>query len=215
MIKTILLVYLSLILNSCFLFKPSPKKLFKQAINSSTYDVVIVPGVPFDGKEWSMVMRGRVLWATYLYKKGITKNIIFSGAAVYTPYIEAKIMALYAQKLGVPENKIFIEDKAEHSTENIYYSYFLAKSKGFNKIAFATDPFQSRMLMRFSKKRFKTPIQHIPFITDTLKTIHDILTPTIDVNLAFKDNFKSIVETQSKWKRFKGTSGRNIEYIKE
>ena len=213
--RLILFSILAILVNSCFLFRPSAKKQFRSTTKSIPYDAIIVPGVPFDGKEWSMVMRGRVIWASYLYKKGITKNIIFSGGAVYTPYIEAKIMALYANALGVPKENIFTEEKAEHSTENIYYSYWIAKSKGFTKIAVATDPFQSNMLVRFSKKRFKLPIKHIPFLTDTLKTIHDISTPKINTSLALKENFVSIVEAQSKWKRFKGTSGRNIVYLKE
>ena len=34
--------------------------------------------------------------AYYLYKNGYTKNIIFSGSAVHTPYVEAKVMRLLA-----------------------------------------------------------------------------------------------------------------------
>ena len=56
------------------------------------YDAVIVPGVPFNEPSWDKPMLMRVVWAVHLYKRGITKNIIMSGSAVYTPYVEAKIM---------------------------------------------------------------------------------------------------------------------------
>ena len=204
----------SLIIESCSFFRPSPGKLFARALKNHPYDVIIVPGCPFDGNDWSTAMKGRVIWASYLIKRGIAKNVIFSGGAVYSPYVEAKIMALYAEQLGVPKEKIFIEDKAEHSTENIYNSYWIAKKMGFTKIAVASDPFQSNLLMGFTNRRFKLPIAHIPFIIDTLATIDDVH-PTIDPQSAKVDNFRSILETESKWRRFRGTRGKNIKFQKE
>ncbi len=210
----LLIPLLLVVLSSCAFFRPAPNKLFKRALKNQPYDVIIVPGVPFDGKEWTMAMRGRVIWASYLIKKGIAKNVIFSGGAVYTPYVEARIMALYAEQLGVPKEKIILEEKAEHSTENIYNSYWLAKEMGFTKIAVATDRFQSNLLTGFTKRRFKMPIAHIPFIVDTLKTIHNVH-PLIDPSSAKVENFKSIVETQSKHYRRRGTRGKNIVFKKE
>ncbi len=162
-----------------------------------------------------MAMKGRVVWACYLFKRGVARNIIFSGGAVYTPYIEAKVMAMYAEALGIPENKIFIETRAEHSTENIYNSYCLARKMGFNKIAIASDPYQSSLLMGFTKRRFKQPpIVHIPFIIDTLSHL-DKIHPQINPDSAKVENFKSIVEKQTKWQRFKGTLGKNIQFEKD
>ena len=200
--------------SGCAYFRPSPAKLYNRAIKNQPYDVIIVPGYPFDGNDWSQVVKSRVLWATYLYKKGIAKNIIFSGAATYSPYVEGKVMALYAEALGIPKNHIFVEDKAEHSTENIYYSYQLAKKLNFTKIAVATDPYQSPRLMRFTKHRFKLPITHIPFVADSLATIHNVY-PKINASSAKVENFRSIVEKQSKWYRLKGTLGWNIHFEKE
>jgi uncharacterized SAM-binding protein YcdF (DUF218 family) len=210
-----LLLFFTLILvTSCSFFRPGAGKLFRRAIKNQPYDVIIVPGVPFDGKDWSTAMKGRVIWANYLIQKGIAKNVIFSGAAVYTPYVEAKIMALYAEVLGTPKEKIFIEDQAQHSTENIYNSYQLAKKMGFSKMAVASDPFQSNLLMRFTKRRFKLKIDHIPFVIDTLSLIDDVF-PKINPVSAFVSNFKPITETQSFRQRFRGTRGKNIKFEKE
>ncbi|MGQ0828362.1 MAG: YdcF family protein [Bacteroidota bacterium] len=208
------LFIVALIISGCTFFRPSPSTLFKRALKNQPYDVIIVPGVPYDGKNWSTAMKGRVIWAVYLIKKGIAKNVIFSGGAVYSPYVEAKAMALFAEELGVPKEKIFIEDKAEHSTENIYNSYHMAKKMGLTKMAVASDPFQSNLLMGFTKRRFKLPIAHIPFIIDTLATIDDV-DPKINVDSLKVPNFKSILETQSKWYRFQGTRGKNIKFQKE
>jgi len=59
-------------------------------------------------------MKGRVYWSKYLYDRGIGKNIMYSGNAVYTPYFEGEIMALYAKAIGIPPEHIYTELKAEH-----------------------------------------------------------------------------------------------------
>jgi len=210
----LLLLIFTVIISGCTFFRPSPNTLYKRAIKNQPYDVIIVPGVPYNGKMWCSAMKGRVIWAVYLIKKGIAKNVIFSGGAVYSPYVEGQAMALYAEQLGVPKENIFIEDKAEHSTENIYNSYHIAKKMGLTKMAVASDPFQSNLLMGFTKRRFKLPIAHIPFIIDTLATIDDV-NPKINVDSFKVENFKSILETQSKWYRFQGTRGKNIKFEKE
>jgi hypothetical protein len=156
-------------------------------------------------------MKARVLWSVYLYKNKYTKNIIYSGSAVYTPFYEALSMGLYAQKLGVPAQHIFYDTLAKHSTENIYYSYKVAKENGFKTIALATDPFQSVMLGSFTKKRFSSPIQHIPIQFDLIRLLNDAPIE-IDSMLAFKQGFQSIIEKEVFTTRLKGTLGRQIDY---
>jgi uncharacterized SAM-binding protein YcdF (DUF218 family) len=207
---------ISPLLSGCALLHPSPPKLFARAIKNKPYDVIIVPGMPYDGKAWSTLMKGRVRWSSYLIREGIARNVIYSGAAVYTPYVEAKILALYGEALGIPKNKIFMETQAEHSTENIYYSYLLAQKLGFTKIAVATDPVQSAMLMGFSKRRFKLPIMHIPIVVDTLESMDMLdMNPLIKADSAYVGNFVSIKDRLNTWQRFKGTFGRSIPFKKE
>ena len=156
------------VLNSCSFSSHSCKKLLKEA-SIKSYDAIIIPGVPLENGKWSKIMKARLYWSKYLFEKGIAKNIIYSGSAVYTPYLEAEIMALYAEAIGIPKNNIFTEIKAEHSTENIYFSYLLAKKLGFGSIAIASDPFQTRMLKKFTKKRIDKDIDLIPIVFDSLK----------------------------------------------
>lgn len=198
----------------CVSVQKRPRKLLQKAVvENKQFDAIIVPGVPFNGA-WYTTMKGRVLWSAYLYKHGLAKNVIYSGSAVYSPYYEAKIMALYAQELGVQPQHIFVDTLAEHSTENVYYSYLLARNLGFKSIALATDPFQSAMLKRFTRKRFSTPVIHLPIVYDTL-----IQYPYIDITIEPKtasapDSFTSITSREGFWQRFKGTLGRNIPWQK-
>jgi uncharacterized SAM-binding protein YcdF (DUF218 family) len=177
------------------------------------YDAIIVPGVPHNGQNWSSTMRDRVLWSVYLYKSGHAKNVIYSGSAVYTAYEEAAVMALYAEQLGIPREHIFLDSRAEHTTENIYYSYQIAKKQQFECIAFATDPFQGYSMKSFIKK-FEFPIDIFPIDYDTLSSLM-IQEPKINPELAKRDAFTSIVERESKWKRFRGTMGQNIRWQAE
>lgn len=211
--KRFFIILLSFFITSCVLFRPSAQKLTDRALAAhKQYDVIIVPGVPFIEPKWDQTMQMRVLWATHLYKNGSTKKIIMSGSAVYSPYIEGQIMKLYAIECGVPSEDIIVEDKAQHSTENLWYSYKLAKLFGYEKIALATDPFQTRMTYGFGKKCLKD-LKYLPVLFDTLKTLpHN--EPIINY-LPYKiGNFIPITETQSFWYRLRGTMGKHINFKK-
>ncbi|GAB3010018.1 hypothetical protein GCM10027051_09280 [Niabella terrae] len=216
MIKNLLLLLCFLItvaaIEGCVSYRKRPTKLYSQMVEGhKVYDAGIVPGVPFKNGQWDSVMKGRVLWADFLYKKGIVRNLIFSGGAVYSPYYEARIMGLYAMQLGIPEAHIFYETQAEHSTENIYYSYELARKQGFKSIALLTDPFQSSLTKRFTRKRFATPIGHLPFLVDTIRALNHI-NVQIDPAPAYVSGFKSIVEREGWFKRLRGTMGAFIPW---
>jgi uncharacterized SAM-binding protein YcdF (DUF218 family) len=185
--------------------------MYRRWAENKSYDMIIVPGVPLeDSLQWSRTMKGRVYWAKYLYDKGIAKNVMFSGSAVYTPYYEGTIMGLYAEAIGIPKEHIFTELKAEHSIENLYYSYKKSKQLGFKTIALASDLYQSKQLRSFAHLRLSLRIGIIPFVIDSLKLVEPlVMNPVIDYKQAFKENFVSLPERESKWKRFKGTLGWN------
>ncbi|MBO9594277.1 MAG: YdcF family protein [Niabella sp.] len=193
-------------------YRKRPTRLYEEVLSKKmTFDAGIVPGYPFKDGKWDSVMKGRVLWAIYLYEQGIIRNIIFSGGAVYSPYYEAKIMGLYARQLGVPEKHIFYETKAEHSTENIFYSYQIARQQGFKSIALVTDPFQSSMIKGFTRRRFATRVVHIPFMVDTLKNRSQV-DAVIDPAPAYVQPFQSILEREGFLRRFRGTLGAFIPW---
>lgn len=192
---------------SCF--NKSAVKTFNKNVVKKPYDAIIVPGYPFEDSTWHDVMKIRVYWSRYLYDHNITKNVIYSGSAVYSPYYESIIMKEYGKALGIPAKHIFAETKAEHSTENIYYSYKLAKKLGFNKIALATDPFQSAMLKSFVKKK-NLNVDFLPIVFDTLRNIEKP-DPEIDPSVAYDSNFKPLTEREGFFKRFSGTMGKNID----
>ena len=199
-------------LTGCMFTKRTCSKYYAKA-SIKTYDMIIIPGIPLagDSLQWSRVMRGRIYWSKYLFDKGIAKNIMYSGGAVHTPYYEAQIMAMYAAAIGIPKENIFTEIKAEHSTENIYYSYKKSQKLGFKTFAVATDPFQAKQMRKFTY-RLDPTIDLIPFVVDTLKTLDPtMINPTIQYKEAFKENFISLEQREGFWKRTRGTFGKNID----
>lgn len=201
-------------MTQCMLFHPSAKKTNENYISNAPYDVIIVPGYPHNKEEgWSQIVKMRILWAKKLYDEGSTKNIMFSGSAVYSPYIESQVMSKYAIALGIPKEHIFTEENARHSTENLYYSYTRAKELGFTKIALASDPFQTNMLRSF-KKRFKIDVGLLPVVFGTLDNM-DMGKPEIDAQDALVNNFIPISKSETFTERINGTLGNNIRWKEE
>jgi uncharacterized SAM-binding protein YcdF (DUF218 family) len=199
------------IFNSCYFSHKATQKYFDKS-KSKVFDVIIVPGVPLENGKWSKTMKGRIYWSKYLYDQGIAKNIMYSGSSVYTPYYEGEVMALYAEALGIPKEHIFSETKAEHSTENIYYSYKKAKKLGFRTFALASDPYQTKTLKRFTRKKVNAEIAIIPMVVDTMKIIEpSMIEPAIDYQKAFNKDFISLKKRESYIKRLRGTMGKNID----
>lgn len=203
-----LVLALALLLTHCS-FKRYANKSYEQAKKDKPFDVIIVPGVPYEKENTTSVMTMRILWAKHLYDSGFTKNIIFSGSAVYSHFVEGIAMKIIADSLGIPPEHTFSETKAEHSTENVYYSWQLAKSLGFKKIALATDPFQSRLLKSFAKK-YTPGVTSVPIVFGMIDIDGKTL-PVIDTTAAHAPNFVSITEREGFWKRLSGTMGKRIK----
>ena len=205
-----ILILLVCFLPSCFFLGPTPRTRLMHAEAIKPIDIVIVPGLPLYHGKIDTLLKSRLLWSHYLFKKGIVKNILYSGNAVYTPWIEGPSMALFANQLGITNDHIVIDTIAEHSTENLFYGYQQAKKLGYKTIALATDPFQCAMLHKYAKRNFNEPIYFIPIIYDSIKPLMG-LNLEIDTMMTLKKNFIPIEERQGYKDRLKGTTGKNIK----
>lgn len=195
----------------CSYDRPKTQKSSLQKLkDSGSYDAVIVPGVPYLNPTYRLLLKARILWGKFLYDQKITKNIIFSGSSVYSPYIEGRIMKIYADSIGIPSEHTYSETQAEHSTENIYFSMLMAKKLGFKRVAVATDQYQAVIISRYMKKMFPE-IKMILIQYDKINT-RTAPWPLIDPSSAYVDSFVSLRERENREKRFKGTLGKNIEY---
>lgn len=203
---------LLLLLGSCRefynLFYADPVKCYNNALSKKPYDVIIVPGFPYGSADSLTLIEERVSWALYLYKQGFTKHIIFSGAAVYTPYTEAKVMALFAGRTGVKPGDIMIETKAEHTAENVYNSYVMAHDSGFSKIAFATQVNQASFMKRFCR-HWKLNIDMLPVNDSIHYTKYRF--DTVNVSSLYVPDFVPITKRKSAIRRLRETRGLNVK----
>ncbi len=209
---TLSVILVSVGLSSCFArwVEQKSNRIYNQQLSKSPFDVVIVPGYPFDGKAWDKIVKLRVGWAVYLYRTGMTKHIIFSGSAVYSPYVESRIMKYYAVALGVPDSVIYTEEAAEHSTENVFLSYHMAQQLGYKRIALASDPWQTEWMRNFFEKH-DLKFEALPAIIEKVDSMH-LGQPSINPEPARVDSFISITERESFRQRFRGTRGKNIDW---
>jgi uncharacterized SAM-binding protein YcdF (DUF218 family) len=201
-------VFLLVLLSGCN-FKNIVNHMYTQYIVRAPYDVIIVPGVGFDtATQQTNGFNARIVWAKTLYERGVTKNIIFSGSACYSPYIEGKVMKMIAEKIGVPAANIFCETRAEHSKENVYYSSLMARKLGFKKIALATDPYQALYLEAFVQKNMPD-MGILPFAIDSLK-YYSRTVPSVDVSSAMVKDFIPLDKRESFWVRFKYANSNSL-----
>ena len=186
---TLLAIALPFLTSSCII-KNIANKTFSKYAKAEPYDAVIVPGIPYHPSNTNILYKARLLWAKSLFDRGIAKNIIFSGAAVHSPYEEAISMKLVAQKMGVPCDHIFIERNAENSLQNIAYGKALAQKMGFERIAVATDPFQMIYLDRYLARN-EPNMAKLTMNLDSLKTWYQNKTtlPSINTSTAYVENF--------------------------
>ena len=210
--KAILIVFASLQLFSCQRpYETAEKNFAETTALNKTYDAVIIPGYPAEEGKWSFLMKIRVVWSFYLYQQGIARNIIYSGSAVHNAYEEGKLMALYGLAMGIPKENVFIEDKAEHSFENLFYGYKLARSKGFQSLAIATDPIQTMMLSDECKSHNVDVVPIARSIMDSLVvTVPDY---EVDKESTVMADFTPLSERESWLVRLNRSTGRHLKGV--
>src|SRR5688572_5691547 len=109
-LKVVIYAHVLLIVGGVFThctFSRYARKSYEAAKEEKPFDVVIVPGVPYEGARTTSVMKMRLFWAKHLYDSGYTNNIIFSGSSVYSPYVESVVMKIMADSLGIPPEHTF------------------------------------------------------------------------------------------------------------
>jgi hypothetical protein len=76
----------------------------------------------------------------------------------------------------------------------------------------ASDPFQTRMLRNFVRRKVDPSVAMIPMVEDSLRAMEpEMRDPVIDPAPAFRKDFVSLKKRQGLLKRIWGTLGKNID----
>jgi uncharacterized SAM-binding protein YcdF (DUF218 family) len=94
----------------------------------------------------------RIVAAARLYER-LQLPIIVSGGIVFAQKVsESEIMRRFLVDLGVPENKIIIEDKSRDTFENVKFTKDIAARSGYKMPILVTSAsHMKRSLMTFEK----------------------------------------------------------------
>jgi hypothetical protein len=125
-------------------YRSAAQRLEVRSPPAQPFDAIIVPGCPTasDGR-LSACQARRAMWAAILWERGYAQHFITSGAAVYSPYVEAETLAAALAALGVPADRIYLDPEALHTEENIYNAVRIARLKGWARLAVASDAGQA------------------------------------------------------------------------
>jgi hypothetical protein len=111
------------------------------------HDVIILLGCPSntDGTP-SGSQIARIDIGLALRDAGLGDTFIVTGAAVHNQWVEADALAAQLLARGVPAERIVVENRAQHTDENIYYSSRIMEARGWESaLVVSDDPGQLSM----------------------------------------------------------------------
>ncbi|MEM6579843.1 MAG: YdcF family protein [Pseudomonadota bacterium] len=116
---------------------------------------VLVLGYPTnaDGSV-SDVARFRVEQGIELYRQQGCSELVFSGAAVRNDHIEATAMAALAQRSGVPEEDIIVEQTARSTWENVGCAALLLPQR--DRVFLVSDSLHAKRAHRYACRQDET-----------------------------------------------------------
>jgi vancomycin permeability regulator SanA len=103
------------------------------------FDVAVVLGCPaeLDGTP-SMCERCRVKTAVRDFRKGVVRNLLFSGGAAHSAAVEADVMAELAIKRGVPKERVLREGRALTTWQNIKLAQRILRRENLRTLLFVS-----------------------------------------------------------------------------
>ncbi len=104
-------------------------------------DVLLVLGSPaeIDGSVTD-AQRWRVEEAVREFRAGRAPYILFTGGPAANRFVEAQVMAGYAQRMGVPPDRLLEEGRAKTTVENVADSERIIEVHGWQRVEVISSP---------------------------------------------------------------------------
>jgi uncharacterized SAM-binding protein YcdF (DUF218 family) len=116
--------------------------------NEKAADGIIVLGAAIFGNQPSPVFRERINHGIELFQQGYAPVIIFTGGTGEGQQLaEAEVAKQYAEKQGVPADKLLTETNSSTTEQNLYYARQLAIEWGINRVIVVSDPLHMKRVM--------------------------------------------------------------------
>ena len=118
--------------------------------------ILIILGYPADENgEPGEILKARLDKGIEIYKHGFASKIIVSGAAVYNPFVEAEVMAVYCIKNGVAAKDIIMEPNARNTYENAKLVKGIMENEQYEKALVVTSSFHKLRAKKYFSKHIK------------------------------------------------------------
>ena len=102
----------------------------------------------------------RTLAAAAIYQR-YKLPVIVTGGTAFSSVSEAGVIKKYLISLGVPQEKVFIEERARDTRENAVFSKIICDEKGYKKVAIVTSAYHmKRAVWSFEKAGFKDAVPY-------------------------------------------------------
>jgi uncharacterized SAM-binding protein YcdF (DUF218 family) len=140
-LRKILIVVLALVLLVIISAALVYRHISNHNTNLTHFDTLIVLGNPAgaDGAP-SPEQRERTLEGVRQYKAGVASHLIFTGGAAHNRFVEADVMRDLAIAQGVPASDITVEDQAQNTIQNIYYSEQIMEAHHWKSAEIVSSP---------------------------------------------------------------------------
>ncbi len=106
-------------------------------------------------------LRRRLAHGVNVLRHRHARYLLVSGGVVGPPPAEAEVMRALAMELGVPAERIVVEDRARNTFENAVYSGRIFRDRGWRRLAVVTDAFHMPRAL-FVFRRLGLPVTGDP-----------------------------------------------------
>lgn len=122
----------------------------------SAENILIVLGYPADNDgNPGPILKARLDKAIELYRNGVARKIIVTGAAVDNEFVESEVMAVYLGHNGIPQEDIYIESQAKNTYENALMVSGMMHQKGYVHAIVVTSSFHRMRAETFFNRHIK------------------------------------------------------------
>lgn len=138
----VVLLLLAFSLAGCAKIISAPLQMEETELRPADAIVVLGYGPPVDESgEVNPELERRVKKGVELYREKLAPALIMTGGNTYKDYYESEVMKDVAVSMGVPEDAVICERKAESTIGNAGYTSLIMEERGMDSCIVVSSPY--------------------------------------------------------------------------
>lgn len=115
-------------------------------------DAILVLGHRLEGDQLTEVFKRRLEHAASLWLMGLAPRVIVSGGVTgKATWSEAEVGRAWMLEHGVPDELVLVEDRSQHTLENLFNIREDLRTKGWSTLILVSDPLHLARSLAFSR----------------------------------------------------------------